>query len=558
MLRVERIEDIRQAYYRDGKSVRQIAREQHHSREVVAAALQESLPRKYTLASPRPSPVLGEAIPLIEQWLADDLQRPKKQRHTAHRVWQRLRDEYGFAGAESTVRAYVRDHRPVADGARVEEAMLILAYKPGDDAQADFYQAQAILGGTLTTVHVCALRLCYSKLSFLMAFPHERQEAFLEGVAEAFRFFEGVPARVSFDNPTTLVRRILRGHARDEQDALVAFRSHYVFSSFFCTPREGHEKGKVENLVGASRRNFLVPLPEVESFAELNAYLRERCEREKTRTLRGETKSIGELWQEEKPSLRALPTKAYPIGRVVPAIASRSATVSFETNRYSVPALYQKRELLIRASAWRVEVLNGHGTSVIATHERCYERNQDILDPRHYLGLLAHRPGALDHCKAIQQWERDGRWPKVFGRFLTALRAAHPIGGVEATREYVKILALYAGPKGDALPMVLERALELRCFSLEGVKLLLDHHLKSDVACPPLNLGEKPELAILARVGSDAPSLDVYDKLLAQGETKLMTEGWPAFPATAIAAIAAIPTVVAVADVAAAAVGGDR
>jgi hypothetical protein len=440
--------------------------------------------------------------------------------------------------------------------------MLILAYKPGDDAQADFYQAQAILGGTLTTIHVCALRLCYSKLSFLMAFPHERQEAFLEGVAEALRFFEGVPARVSFDNPTTLVRRILRGpaggpagggHARDEQDALVAFRSHYVFSSFFCTPREGHEKGKVENLVGASRRNFLVPLPEVGSFAELNAYLRERCEREKTRTLRGETKSIGELWQEERASLRILPTKAYPIGRVVPAIASRSATVSFETNRYSVPALYQKRELLIRASAWRVEVLGGQGTSLIATHERCYERNQDVLDPRHYLGLLAHRPGALDHCKAIQQWERDGRWPKVFGRFLTALRAAHPIGGVEATREYVKILALYAGPNGDALPVALERALELRCFSLEGVKLLLDHHLKSDVARPPLNLGEKPELAILARVGLDAPNLDVYDKLLAQGETNLLTERRPAFPATAIATIAAIPTVVATASV-----GGDR
>jgi hypothetical protein len=166
---------------------------------------------------------------------------------------------------------------------------------------------------------------------------------------------------------------------------------------------------------------------------------------------------------------------------------------------------------------------------------------------------LAHRPGALDHCKAIQQWERDGRWPKVFGRFLTALRAAHPIGGVEATREYVKILALYADPKGDALPMVLERALELRCFSLEGVKLLLDHHLKSDVARPPLNLGEKPELAILARVGLDAPNLDVYDKLLAQGETNLLTERRPAFPATAIATIAAIPTVVATASV-----GGDR
>jgi transposase len=524
MLRVEQIEEIRQAYYREGKSIRQIAREQRHSRTVVAAALQEAEPRKYTLATPRSSPVLGEVISLIAQWLADDLQRPKKQRHTAHRVWQRLRDEYGFVGAESTVRAYVRDHRPLAEGARAQEAMLILAYKPGDDAQADFYQAQAIVGGTLTTIHVCALRLCYSKLPFLMAFPHERQEVFLEGVAEAFRFFEGVPARVTFDNPTTLVRKVLEGHSREEQDAFVAFRSHYVFSSFFCTPREGHEKGEVENLVGASRRNFLVPLPEVGDFAELNTYLRDRCEREKTRTLRGETNSIGELWREEKADLRALPTQAFHIGRVVPVIASRSATVTFETNRYSVPALYQKRELLIRASAWRIEVIGERGTSLIATHKRCYERNQDILDPRHYLGLLAQRPNALEHCKAIQQWERDGRWPTVFGRFLTALRAAHPVGGVEATREYVKILALYAEPKGESLPIILERALELRCFSLEGVKLLLDHHLKPDVLRPQLVLRDKPNLAVLARIGSDIPNLAVYDRLLGRRETNLASE----------------------------------
>jgi hypothetical protein len=186
-----------------------------------------------------------------------------------------------------------------------------------------------------------------------------------------------------------------------------------------------------------------------------------------------------------------------------------------------VPALYQKRELLIRASAWRIEVLGERGATLIATHERCYERNQDILDPRHYLGLLAHRPGALDHCKAIQQWERDGRWPAVFGKYLTALRMAHPVGGVEATREYVKILALYAEPKGEVLPTVLERALELRCFSLEGVKLLLDHHLKPDGPRPPLALGDKPKLAVLARVGSDAPDLDAYDRLLGRREAIL-------------------------------------
>ena len=514
MLRVEQIEQMRHAYYREGKSIRQIAREQQHSRKVVAEALQEATPRGYTLQQPRPAPVLGAVIPLIEQWLRDDQQRPKKQRHSAHRVWQRLHDEYQFMGAESTVRRYVRAHRPEAEGRRAQGAMIPLAYPPGEEAQADFFQAQVILGGKLIVAHTCAVRLGYSKLPFLIAFPHERQEAFMEGVARGFDFFEGVPARVSFDNPTTLVRRILEGHSRQEQDAFVAFRSHYVFASHFCTPAEGHEKGEVENLAGASRRNFFVPLPEVASFAELNAHLRACCEQEKPRRLRGETKTIGELWQEEKTLLRGLPRTVYPIGRLVPALVNRSAQVSFETNRYSVPALYQKREVLLRASVWQIDVLADRGATLIARHPRSYDREQDILDPRHYLGLLAQRPGALAHCKAIVQWEREGRWPTVFGTYLTALRQAHPGGSVAATREYVKILALYAEPTGAALPMVLERALELRCFSLEGIQLLLHQHHQPTLTPVPLALARRPGLAPLARVAASPPNLRLYDQLL--------------------------------------------
>lgn len=217
MPRVEQTEQIRQAYYREGKSIRQIAREQHRSRKVVAEALQDATAQQYTLQQPRPSPVLGSIIPVIDQWLLEDQQRPKKQRHTAHRVWERLRDEYRFTGAESTVRRYVRAHRPIADGARAQLAMIPLAYQPGQDAQADFYEAQVIMGGKLIIAHACAVRLCYSKLPFVMAFPHERQEAFLEGLARSFAFVEAVPARVSFDNPTTLVRRILEGHNRQER-----------------------------------------------------------------------------------------------------------------------------------------------------------------------------------------------------------------------------------------------------------------------------------------------------------------------------------------------------
>jgi transposase len=514
MLKVEEIEQIRQAYYRGEKSIRQIAKEQHHGRQVVREALQDAGPREYHQLQPRPSPVVGPFIPIIEQWLREDQQRPKKQRHTAHRIWKRLQEEHQFPGAESTIRRYVREHRAVSAGARAEAAMIPLAFRSGEDAQADFGEAQVIMAGKLITTHFCAVRLCYSKLPFLIAFPPERQEAFLEGLARGCEFFEGVPARLTVDNATTLVRRILEGHNRQEQEGFIAFRSHYVFASHFCTPGEAHEKGKVENLIGTSRRACFVPLPQVASYAELNAHLRTYCEKQKERRLRGETKTIGELWQEEKIRLRPLPATAYVVGRLVPAVVSRSATVQFETNRYSVPAMYQKREVLIRASVWQVEILAERGTTMIAAHSRSYEREQDILDPRHYLGLLAHRPGALEHCKAIQQWEREGRWPQVFGKYLTALRAAHLEGGLAATKEYVRILALYAEPMGAALPEVLEKALALRCFSLEAVKLLLHQHRQPNSSPLPLDLAARPHLASLASSCPPPPDLEVYDRLL--------------------------------------------
>lgn len=299
MLRVEEIEQIRQAYYREGKSIRSFHRrtkELHHSRRAIREALQDAGPREYRQLEPRPSPVLGPFVPLIEQWLREDQQRPKKQRHTAHRIWKRLHDEHEFIGAESTVRRYVRENRPFSSGARAQAAMIPLAYRPGEDAQADFGEAQVIMMGKLITAHFCAVRLCYSKLPFLIAFPHERQEAFLEGLTQSFEFYEGVPARVSVDNATTLVRRILEGHNRQEQEAFVAFRSHYVFASHFCTPGEGHEKGEVENLVGTSRRACFVPIPEVASFAELNARLRIYCEKEKERSFCGRTGRDANDW----------------------------------------------------------------------------------------------------------------------------------------------------------------------------------------------------------------------------------------------------------------------
>ena len=275
MLDMVDVEYIRKLNLVKRWSVRQTARRLGLSRNTVAKYLSASNPTpRYRQAIPRPRPVLGAFEGVIRLWLDEDKQRPRKQRHTAHRIYERLRDEYFFPGAESTIRKYVRTLK-----SPVPEAFLPLEYELGSEAQCDFGEADAILAGVQVTVHLFCMRLMAGTRSFVVAFPHEKSEAFYAGHAQAFEFFGGVPRRIRYDNLKVAVEKILGPRERTEQKGFVALRSHYLFESLYCLPgRKGaHEKGGVENLVGYSRRNYLVPLPEVKDFSELNALLTERC-----------------------------------------------------------------------------------------------------------------------------------------------------------------------------------------------------------------------------------------------------------------------------------------
>ncbi len=176
---------------------------------------------------------------------------------------------------------------------------------------------------------------CATKSSFVWAFPHQRKEAFFEGQRRGFEFFEGTPHRIWYDNLKTAVLKILQGHRREEQQAFIAFRSHYLFESRFCTPGEGHAKGLVENLVGYARRNFFTPVPQVDSWEALTAELLVRCIAERERRLRGESHTIGELWTEEEKTLLPLPAHGYECCRWLPARVNRYSLITFETNRYT-------------------------------------------------------------------------------------------------------------------------------------------------------------------------------------------------------------------------------
>lgn len=423
-------EQIRRAYFIEGKSIRQIAQEGHHHRRTIRQALRDAGPPRYTLRQPRARPVLGSFVHLIQQWLREDLARPPKQRHTAHRIYQRLVAEHGFTGKESNIRQYVREHRP-----NPQRTLFIpLTYAPGEDAQCDFGEAQVTMAGRRLTVQLFCLRLCYSKLPFVMAFPHQQQEAFLAGHQEAFAFFGGVPQNIWYDNLAQAVRPRLVGRKPQEQETFIAFRSHCLFQSRFCTPAEAHEKGLVEGLVGYARRNFLVPVPEVSSFQELNALLSLSCLAEAKRRLRGERQTVGELWEQERPQLLPLPQRSFPCCRTLPVRPNRLSLVTFQTNRYSVPVECAHHSLFLRAFVDRVEITDGG--KVVAVHARCYEREQDILNPFHYLPLLRERPGALDHAKPLKGWPH----PPVLDQYLAALREHLPQRA--ATLEFLQVLEL--------------------------------------------------------------------------------------------------------------------
>lgn len=499
MIDVDEKELIRRAYFLQGQSMRRIARERRHSRHTVRRALEDPGPPVYRLKAPKPRPVLGPYTALIDRWLREDLERPPKQRHTARRVYDRLVAEHGFRGGASTVRQYVREHRPRP----AADVPLVLDYDPGADAQVDWGEAQVLMQGRPTTVQLFCFRLCFSQRDFVMAFPRQRQEAFFAGHVSAFEELGGVPRRLTYDNLKVAVQRVLSGRRRQEQREFIAFRSHYLFESRFCTPGRAQEKGHVEGLVGYARRNFLVPLPEVASFEELNALLRERCRASAGRPLRGRGLTVAQAWEQERAHLLPLPRFSWPCCTLRPARASRASLVAFDGNRYSVPVAYAGRNLLLRAFVDRVELT--HNGRTIARHRRSYEHGQDVLDPYHFLPALLRKPGAFHQARAVRQH----RWRPEFQEALARLEERYPDGA--GTKEFLRILALQAEVGEERLGEALRLALRYGCLRADAVRHLL-HYLSAPRTPPP-----RLDLAALGLVAPSVPVRDVslYNQLLA-------------------------------------------
>jgi len=502
---VEDKEAIRRAFYIEGKSIREIAREMHHSRKTVRKALAAAEAETYTLTEPRPAPVLGPFKARIDALLAENGNAPRKQRYTGERLCDILESE-GYTGSRSTVRTYIAAQRKAQ---RRPKVYLPLEFDPGTDAQVDWGEGVAEIAGERVTVQLFYMRLSYSRRMFMMAFPTQRQEAFLMGHVRAFAFFGGVPQRISYDNLKTAVMEILKGHARREQAAFVQLRSHYLYDSHFCTPGQGHEKGGVEHGVGLGRRNYMVPIPQVRDFDELNAHLLARCWEDDARQVDRQPVTIGEAWEVERAYLKPLPPYAFD-PRITQAVTlNQYSQVTFETNRYSVPTDQAQKQLVLKADPFTVTIQ--HLDTVLATHPRSYGREQDVLDPLHYLPLLEQRPGAFEHAKPLRQWRTQ--WPPVYERLLATLQAQDD--GRGGVREFVQVLKLHQEYPAREIEQAVTQALEYGRPHVDGVRLCLRHLQHPEVPLNPVDLTQYPELAAVAQ---QPPDLRRYEQLLMGGD----------------------------------------
>ena len=430
MLTVEDYVKIRTAK-RDGMSIRAICRTYHHSHHTVTKALNNPQPRPYTRTRAPSAPVLGPFMHIIEQILLDDESEPVKQRHKASKIYRRLRDEYGYRGSYDQVRRYVKRRRK---GQR--ETFIPLAHDPGRRLEADFGHIYVDFPTGRKRVPVLLTTWSHSSFRFSTAFPTEKLECVLTGLVRAFEFFGCVPKELWWDNPKTVVQQIFKGRKRQMNPRYAALASHYMFEPLFCIPAKANEKSHVENSVFDLQRDWATPVPKVKDYNELNEYLRQCCLRKLEHRVAGKTETVAERFEQDKAAASALPKHPFDPYVAAEVKVDKYQTVRFESNRYSVPRRWAFETVTVKAYPFSIKIVASDRP--IARHKRCYGRNQQILEPLHYLAVLGRRPAALDHSDVFRGW----KLPSCFAELRELFENRQ--GPFAGARQYIRVLQLLA------------------------------------------------------------------------------------------------------------------
>jgi transposase len=440
-------------------SLRQACSEYGLNFRTIRKIVRHSEPPPFRALQPRPKPVLGPFLSIIQQILDDDRHAPPKQRHSARRIYERLRDEHGYLGCSSIVRDAVR-----ACKRSQAEVFVPLLHAPGE-GQVDFGRAAVVVAGVPHQAALFVLTLPHSNARFGCLFPRECTETFHEGHARAFAFFGGVPTRLSYDNSKIAVVKLTGPHERHLTREFLRLQAHFAFTAHFCRVRQAHEKGHVENGVGYVRRNFLVPVPRGDSWDDLNASLAAAGRREFERTGAGRAQTTAALLAADRAAFLPLPAEPFAARRVEPVTINSLSLGRFDGNDYSVPTAFAYQSLTAIGTIDRVR-FHRRGV-VVAEHARRWDKGQVTFEPLHYLALLERKPGALDYARPLAGWSL----PEVFAALRRRLEEADPKGG---TRHYIRVLRLLETYDLAAVTAAVERALTLAVADADAVRLLLE------------------------------------------------------------------------------------
>jgi transposase len=507
---VELFEQIRRDRRDDeGVSIRELADRHRVHRRTVRQALDNATPPPRKPYPPRPRPAIDPYVQVVDGWLVADRDVPRKQRHTARRIWQRLVAEHGANLAEVTVSRHVA-RRKFELGLDQIEVAVPQTHPPGAEAEVDFGEFYATITGAWVKVWMFVMRLSCSGRAFHVAFTTQAQEAFLQGHVLAFAHFGAVPGRIRYDNLTPAVVRVLKGRDRAESERFIALRSHYGFDSFFCRPgKDGaHEKGGVEGEIGRFRRRHLVPVPNVASLAELNTLIAAGDRLDDDRVITGRPVTVGAAFTAERPALRPLPAEPFDPARLLQARVDNRARVAVRQCYYSVPAHYAARRLTVRLSATTVEILDAG--KIVARHQRAAGRYVEVLTLDHYLEVLKIKPGALPGATALAQAKAAGAFTATHQAYWDAARSAY--GDAAGTRALIEVLLAHRTLPTAALITAMNNAIAAGV--LDPQVVLIDARRAADThVAPVIAIGP------LVRYDRAEPSLAGYDDLLSGSGT---------------------------------------
>ncbi|GAA1366476.1 IS21 family transposase [Arthrobacter rhombi] len=507
---MEQFERIRRDARDKEMSIRQLAKAHGVHRRTVRAALADAVPpaRKVPV---RTAPKLGPWEDTIRAWLEADRAAPRKQRHTARRVWQRLVDEHGAVVAESTVAHAVARIRRDIGGGPVDVAVPQI-HAPGGEAEVDFGEFQAVIGGVLMKLFMFVMRLSHSGRAIHVAYANQAQESFLDGHNIALACLGGVPSKmIRYDNLKPAVIKVVLGRERLENERFIAMRSHYGFDSFFCLPGidGAHEKGGVEGEVGRFRRRWLSPVPEFASIAELNEFMAGCDQKDQHRVITGRPITVGAAAAEEAPMLHPLPVDVFDAGTTASCKANHKALICVRQCYYSVPARYAGRRVSVRIGADKIEVF-AEGSRV-AAHVRAVHKFVHVLELDHYLEVLTRKPGALAGATALDAARASGAFTPVHQRFWDKARAR--LGDKAGTKALIEVLLLARTLEPAGITEAMEHAVAAGDFDTD--RLAVRARSAGAAAGPPAVLPAE----VIGRIGHlperKVPSLHGYDTLLA-------------------------------------------